>query len=348
MKKNKFFYGEHFEALGIVWDGIYGKAEDFVKKLQAELLKKSKFVFNITTSKYKVGAYNYHNNYFFNILSYLGINDSKECLSLACPILKGIKNNVILKDNYAWKNQIEGVFAVQSQSTNEFILNFYDPLFFANVRDFEFNKPQIIELAGVALCAEKLEEKDYVFTEGNFYERCLEEFLKENPNKTKDDFEPVVIQMRAEDFRMCTGTDEVCIHKIVGLIEDIKYTKILGKKTAILKVNLEHKKDNECLYINIYISEHLLKKYTPKIGEGIYASAWFTGYFIEEQPTIVLKDFWLLFIILALFFAIEIFSTKDNIYTIKPKPPQIEYKQEKIEFKKINQEKKCLTRFCFY
>ncbi|MBR5303554.1 MAG: hypothetical protein IKU37_01850 [Candidatus Gastranaerophilales bacterium] len=339
MKKNKFFYGKHFEALGNIWDGIYGKAEEFAKNQIDKTLNKSRFIFNFKNDSYDIGMYNYRENRWFDIIYYLERHNSKIQIISAAPAFAGIVNKVILKDKYAWENNVEGVFAVETQSANRLILNYYDPFFIENSQNFEFNKVQAITLSGVALSAKKLKEESHVYTEGNYYKHCLKEFLKENPDKTKDDFEPVVVRMQAEHFRMCIGTDEVCTHEIVGLIEDIKYTKILGKKTAILTVNLEHREDNEFFYIYIYVSEHLLKKYKPKIGEGLHARVWLNGYFANEETieekSIVLKDFWVLFIILTLFFALEIFSTKTNIYTVKPKPPQIEYKQEQIDFKRI-------------
>lgn len=31
MKKDDYFYGEHFEALGDIWDSLYCNAESFIK-----------------------------------------------------------------------------------------------------------------------------------------------------------------------------------------------------------------------------------------------------------------------------------------------------------------------------
>ena len=41
MEKNKYFYGEHFEHLGYLWDGIYGKAENFTEEQFDNTIKKS-------------------------------------------------------------------------------------------------------------------------------------------------------------------------------------------------------------------------------------------------------------------------------------------------------------------
>ena len=45
MKNNKFFYGDHFEALGYLWDGIYGNVEDFIKEQLNNTIKESSFYF---------------------------------------------------------------------------------------------------------------------------------------------------------------------------------------------------------------------------------------------------------------------------------------------------------------
>lgn len=47
----------------------------------------------------------------------------------------------------------------------------------------------------------------------------------------------------------------------------------------IFKVDIGHEKINESLFINIYVSYHVCKNYTFKIGDNITANIWLTGYF---------------------------------------------------------------------
>ena len=338
MKKNKFFYGEHYEHLKYLWDSICADVKTLFTEKFDNIIKESVLLFDKSFSKTSYGVYLYNENYYFKILNIFKRKNSNINLVSSCPLLAGAKNKLILKKCHTWHSGVEGVFAARSATCNDLLLNFFDPFYIQDKELYNHNVKKNVYLSAVALNAQELIEEDHIYTEGNYYEHCLKEFLKNNPNKTEKDF-TLKIQMRSEHFRMFVGRDTTCVYEIVGLIEDVKYTKILDKKTAVLKVNLEHREDNEFFYIYIYVSEHLLKKYKPKIGEGLHARVWLNGYFANEEmieeKSIVLKDFWVLFIILTLFFALEIFSTKTNIYTVKPKPPQIEFKQEQIDFKRI-------------
>ena len=339
MKKNKYFYGEHFEHLGYLWDGIYGKAENFTEEQFDNTIKKSTYYFDKTYGKTSYGAFLYEDNRYFSILHYFKRIKEDTYYVSSCPILAGAKNKLILKKRHTWHNNIEGVFAAKSTTCNELLLNFYDPFYALDKEKYNHNTRKNVYLSAVALNTLELKEEDHVFTEGSFYEHYLEEFLKENPNKTKDDFEPVIVQMRSEHFRMCMGKDTTCVYEIVGLIEDVKYTKILGKKTAVLKVNLEHREDKEFLYVNVYVAEHLLKKYKPKKNKAIVAVIWLNGYFddnIETRELSLLAKFgisFLVFIVLNIYH--YVFDSNTFKSKPKPKPPQIEYRQEHIDFKRI-------------
>ena len=60
----------------------------------------------------------------------------------------------------------------------------------------------------------------------NYCEDCLkghnEIFFDHDIHQTKEDFEPVVVQMRAEHFRMFAHTKTTSVTEIVGLIENIE------------------------------------------------------------------------------------------------------------------------------
>lgn len=130
----------------------------------------------------------------------------------------------------------------------------------------------------MAYSLEKLEEKDHLVESGEFYEHELKEFLKENPDKTKADFETPKIKM-GKDFRMFISRETTSVFEAVGQIDDINYVDFLGNKIAILKVNFEHANDNEYLYCNVYASETVLNDYKPQIGDSVATVLWLSGYF---------------------------------------------------------------------
>ena len=108
-------------------------------------------------------------------------------------------------------------------------------------------------------------------------------------DKTEADFEPPVIQMRAEHFRMCVPTETTSEYEIVGLIEDVEYIEFFDKRIAILKINLEHREDNEYLYVNVYVGEHLLENYTPEVGKGFHGIIIMNGHLLNSSTTRLLN-----------------------------------------------------------
>ena len=119
----------------------------------------------------------------------------------------------------------------------------------------------------------------HVIDKGEFYNVSRDEFLKENPDKTEQDFEPPVVKLEADHFRMLIPKQYACEYEIATQIENIKYFKILGEEIVQLKVNLEHHENEKSLYCNIYVSKHVLGKYKPQVGDGINAIIWLTGFF---------------------------------------------------------------------
>lgn len=280
MKKDDYFYGEHFEALGDIWDALYCDAEAFAKDYVEKSVKEGIVFINQKIKNNKMYGLFYPDISTVQIVSYLR-ELKKHSLTYisSCPVLKGCKNKLILKKKYTWTNGIEGEFAAESTTENKLLLNFFDPFYCVDQKYFDKNNCVEVNLAAVAYTANELEEREDVIDKGEFYKLKLKEFLEENPDKTEMDFEPPIVHTSSEHFRMYTPTDTTSVVEIVGLVEDISYCKYLGKNFAVLKVNLEHRKDDEYLYIDVYVSEQLLEKYKPEIGKGLHSIVWLNGFF---------------------------------------------------------------------
>lgn len=283
-EKESYFYGKHFDGVGGMLAGLYGNADEFLDKYLRRSCAEGIPFFSKKLNRKTIHTLIYPAIQDITILNYVKEIRKKQNEHVTiCPILRGVENKVILKEAYTWGNGVEGEVAVRTLSENELILNFYDPFFPIDKDYFVKNEECIINLSAIVRIAEELEESEDVFTEGPLYESYLQKFLEENPDKTKADFEPVVIHTCAEHMRMCINTNTTSVYEIIGLIEDIKYTEFLGKKVAILKVNLEHREDEEYFYVNVYVSEHLLENYTPKIGQGFHGIVHLTGFFKPNE-----------------------------------------------------------------
>ena len=283
MKKDSYFYGEHFEGNGQMRRGLYGNADDFLKDYLRRSVSEAKSAFDLKMNNKLFYGLIYQACENIKLLHYIenvGQRRNEHCVM--APILKGIKNKLKLKELYTWKNGIEGEIAARTLTVNDLILNFYDPFYPFDKDIFKKDEEKDVYLSAIALTAEEFEEGEEVYTEGNLYESYLKQFLKENPDKTEADFEPVVINFSAEHARMCMSTNITSVYEIIGLIEDMEYIEAFGKKFAVLKVNIEHREDDEYLYVNVYVGEHLLNNYKPEVGKGFQGGIHLFGHF---EPT---------------------------------------------------------------
>ena len=282
-KKTDYFTAEHDKTLGDKWAAIFNDINDIdeMEKFVGTAYQKGHLFFTQATDKkstYKGFVYSNNSNIFVLTVIEQLKGQQKASLVSACPLMKGINNRIKLKDFFTWKEgTAEGEFAGKTDLNKT--INFYDPIYPVDKKNFKINKVQTVSLAGLAYNLRELKEQEHTITKGDFYNFQLKEFLKKNPDKTKEDFEAPKIKVSADFFRMFISANFACEYQIVGQIEDIKHIDFLGTKMAVLKVNLEHSKENEFLYCNIYASEHVLKDYVPNIGDGIEAVIWLTGFF---------------------------------------------------------------------
>lgn len=273
-----YFDGEHFEGHGDKWAALFGNTEKFVVENMKKCVTSGDIIFKqekILNKKF--AGIVYPKNELLSVLSLIELKGNCNEYTSAYPLLIGINNEVKLKEDYCWQNGGEGEFAVEAGDDK--VINFFDPFYAIDKANFKTDKNQTISLAGLAYSLDKLKEQEFVIDKGEFYNVSRDEFLKENPDKTEQDFEPPVVKLEADHFRMLIPKQYACEYEIATQIENIKYFKILGEEIAQLKVNLEHSDNEKSLYCYIYASKHVLGKYKPQVGDGINAIIWLTGFF---------------------------------------------------------------------
>ena len=273
-----YFDGEHFEGHGDKWVALFGNTEKFAVKNMKKCVTSGDIIFKqekILNKKF--AGIVYPKNELLSVLSLIELKETCNEYTSAYPLLIGINNEVKLKEDYCWQNGGEGEFAVEAGDDR--VINFFDPFYAIDKANFKTDKTQTISLAGLAYSLDKLKEQEFVIDKGEFYNVSRDEFLKENPDKTEQDFEPPVVKLEADHFRMLIPKQYACEYEIATQIENIKYFKILGEEIAQLKVNLEHSDNEKSLYCFIYASKHVLGKYKPQVGDGINAIVWLSGFF---------------------------------------------------------------------
>ena len=235
-----YFDGEHFEGHGDKWVALWGNTEKFTVENMKKCVTSGDIIFKQENIlNKKFAGIVYPKNELLSVLSLIELKETCNEYTSAYPLLIGINNEVKLKEDYCWQNGGEGEFAVEAGDDR--VINFID--------------------------------------KGEFYNVSRDEFLKENPDKTEQDFEPPVVKLEADHFRMLIPKQYACEYEIATQIENIKYFKRLGEEIAQLKVNLEHSDNEKSLYCFIYASKHVLGKYKPQVGDGINAIVWLSGFF---------------------------------------------------------------------
>ena len=273
-----YFDGEHFEGHGNKWTALFGNTQKFLLENLEKCVNVGDIIFKqekILNKKF--AGIVYPKNELLSVLSLIELKETCNEYTSAYPLLIGINNEIKLKEDYCWQNGGEGEFAVEAGDDR--VINFFDPFYAIDKANFKTDKTQTISLAGLAYSLDKLKEQEFVIDKGEFYNVSRDEFLKENPDKTEQDFEPPVVKLEADHFRMLIPKQYACEYEIATQIENIKYFKILGEEIAQLKVNLEHSDNEKSLYCYIYASKHVLGKYKPQVGDGINAIVWLSGFF---------------------------------------------------------------------
>lgn len=277
----KYFFGEHFQGFGNKWDALFENFEKFFCEKFSHVIQNGKIYFEHIKNNKKYWALTNDKKAPITITTLIKQNKKTNDVISFFPMMKGIKNEVVLKNKYDWKSKIEGEFACILNNDNEIILNFFDGNYCLDVEKFQINKKINVSISAIAFLLDKFEEKEIEIEQGAFYESRLKEFLENNTNKTKEDFETPKIALTSDRFRMLVPTEYTCEYEGVGQIEDINSVDFFHEKITILKVNFGHKNDNDTFYCNLYVSEKVLKGYKPKINDAISSLFWLSGQFEE-------------------------------------------------------------------
>lgn len=273
-----YFDGEHFEGHGDKWNAIFGISEKFFALHLRKCIQDGAVIFSPENIGQNYFGISYPEEEDAKVLSIIEAKESGNEFVSSVPFLAGAENEVILKEAYTWSEVLaEGEFAVETKE--EKIISFFDPLYAVDREKFVKDKTQVISLSGLAYTLEKMQEQEFVLDHGNGYEYFKDEFLRDNPDKSEADFEPPVIKLDAERFRMMIPKTYTSEYEIVAQIEEIKHIDFLDEKLTVMKVNLEHAQEEEYLYCNIYASESVLGEYEPQVGDGIAAVVCLSGTF---------------------------------------------------------------------
>jgi hypothetical protein len=269
---------KHFEAHGDRWEvfGLLEEPDTLVKLIRYCVengIMQKEMVSSIAATDKKIVPLIYPSLGDMQICALIEKSDKESQFISMYPLMEGIANELRIEDIYTWKNGIEG--EVICTFADKIEVSFFAPFYHKEFIDSNINKKEMIWLAGLASSVKNANGEKYEIDKGPFYEMQLAEFLKENPNKTPNDFPFVTVLTKG--LAAMLPTSYFCEYEYRGTIENIRYLDFFGEQCAKIKICIVRPDDKQ-LKINLYISKFILKGYIPKKGDDIRGVMWLTGY----------------------------------------------------------------------
>ena len=191
----------------------------------------------------------------------------------AYPLLEGFKNEVIIGEKYTWENKLEG--DIQITNINGFE-NYISTTFF--IQDFgncEKDTKLEIYISGIAYSVEDA-IMEFEVDKGPLYENSLKDFLKENPEKRKEDFQNPIVRM--DGLVTLFPTETHTLYQYRGTILAIETVDFFGKKVYKAKICIKKTEEGEKMFIYLYISPNNCENCIIEIGKDIMGILKLQGY----------------------------------------------------------------------
>jgi hypothetical protein len=262
-------HGDHWNALGFKDDETLGIIQESIEK--GTIDQNHIFQSSEDNSKLIPILYPEHNS--IQICSLLISINGTNTVESFYPILEGIRNQVVINEKYTWENNLEG--EVEIYRDDKINLYFFAPFFHKNFGMLKKGSKAEVYLAGLAFFVEKA-ATEYDIKNGDLYEMALNNYLKDNPHKTRKDFPSVSINM--DGSIILFPTDEYSVYEYRGKILDLEYVTFFGKNVAKTKIFLENSENENNLYINLYFSGDNVRDCNINIGDNIQCKFWLIGY----------------------------------------------------------------------
>jgi hypothetical protein len=292
--ENNEFCGEHFEGLGNIWGAI---VEDtsllFGEPLrQSEVANRRKVTFGDKVIDVSLLRYSKDSSIAVGYLLILNDKTHRNELHSAFPIFEGLPNSLTILNTHTWGNGIEGVVAANT-GYDGLRIDFYDPYYFEDSSKLIKGEKRELFISALALNLRQAEKNELSINYGHFYESELQEFLKENPDKTKADFPAVALSLKG--MCMFLPTSIVGENQFRCPVLEVKKVSVLNINFYQLRVKIIGTYENKTFECYIYASELTLKGYIPQVGDDIEGVLWLCGYLSQKKRYFIKAKMLLLF-----------------------------------------------------
>jgi len=261
-------HGDHWNALGFEDDEILGIIPESIEK--GTLLRK--YISELSDNS-KISPILYPESNAVRICSLIVSRNNQNTAEAFYPVLEGVKNEIIIDEKFTWGNNLEG--EIEASCRDKINLSFFAPFYKHNFSNMEKGEKVDIYLSGLAFSVEKA-IMELEIEEGPLYEMALRDFIKDNPQKTKNDFPFVPVRM--DGAVILFPTDTCALYEYRGIIHDLEHVTFLGKNIIKAKAPLVKDDDGYDVFANLYFFEGNAKDCDFKIGDEIQCVIWLTGY----------------------------------------------------------------------
>jgi len=265
---------EHDETHGWAWNAIgFENTEYLLENIQKSLQNGTLLENMIIDNKdHKLFYIVYPNNNPVQICLLIKSNENSNNLESFYPLVEGIENELTIIDEYKWENELEGEIIADFKDIVE--ISFFSPFFSKEFSEYK-NKKVKVSLAGIADGIEIADDNETIISEGPFFESQLNEFLNENPDKNKDDFEPMKLSMKGASVFL--PTEYSSYYQFRSTVQSIEAVFFLNIELVKLKICLVRPANND-LNIFIYTTKNKINSKDLKIGDDIQGIVMLRGY----------------------------------------------------------------------
>jgi len=265
---------EHDETHGWSWDAIGCEDKKFLLLNIQKSLQNASLVENmiVNNNDNKIFYLVYPENNHVKLCYLIKSQKDANMMESFYPLVEGLENELTIKDTHKWENNLEGeVVAIFNEAIE---ISFFSPFFAKEFDNIQHQKIKVF-LAGIADNVELADDNETIIDEGPFYEIRLNEFLSENPGKTKADFSPPVVSMKGASVLL--PTDYTSYFQFRGTIQNIETVLLLNIEILKIKLCLVKPDDND-LNVYIYVSKDKVKYEEFNKGCDIQGVVMLSGY----------------------------------------------------------------------
>lgn len=196
------------------------------------------------------------------------------------PVFDGAPAELTVHGSVAWKNGREG--EVNATGPEGQAISFFDCFYYKNKPLYEKESTLPFTLFGLVHAIGPAKDGGALVTEGPAYEEALGEFLKENPEKTADDFPGLTLSLRGARLLFpYLRTSEYEFRTPILSVESVTLAD-----TSLYKLHVVLCGTEEGLPCHLYVPAYLFGLHDPQPGEDIQGVCWLAGYLATEMEII--------------------------------------------------------------